>query len=1053
MQYYYDNLKNVINDENSITEEQRKNRVYALRRTAEDTFGPFEEYLNNAIRALKDMQHVKAEWRKVGCDNIAQLRLVGNFYEIPKESTIYFDEGLPEDILRDGIICGSWGVHKVIKILTKHEVVLSPLPREKEMMFIEGNPVQYSVEVPDLSNKNIYKETATHYIVYSESPSTFKQISEKISFENEVLYLPDGSTLDAYDYDNDKCRLADINDFGKTVTSSKGVRFVLQKMQNRYDAEAFWIELSEIDDSDDEDIIGFSPLKYFFEEDIQIVDESKNKYSVFKGNESENKLILKNEQGKYSFPKSGLLTVVVNTYQLEMQKKAIEALKKTPIKEQANLIKLFNKTEFTNWPTFYKQAIMPDEWIVLTDSRRDGCTEQRDFVEKALATPDFAILEGPPGSGKTTVILELICQAIKRGNRVLLCGSTHVAIDNVLERLKENRNGSSLLDRLNILPIRIGDRQRINEDVQEFQIDNILEGNSLYEPLILDAANLVCGTTIGILQHPNFKAQIMNPRIPKVPDFDYLIIDESSKTTFQEFLVPALFAKKWILAGDVKQLSPFTSRTEIESNFSNIRFGGSNGKLVPDGLKQAAFYLQKIQSLHGHGNNKFAFVVDSETIGYIYDELVAGRLENFHAPYNIFYFIDDDIENKSDNEFIKVIQPDSCHKLELVAADYIFVNASIDCSNIIPETHAIIGLRGWESTAHAFKHNTRYRYNYEYKCRGKIYKDFSFDIVDHFNDYFKEKNWSKEISWRIDREHQLRQTVGNRSKCNYTNQIQDLIPISMGSSVIEDEINRIASMAFPSILESLDTGIAGRKTQNKTTISDGFNIIDKQRRTTVLKYQHRMHPDISRFPREAFYSSLDNIGSSQALLDLTGIEGKRSWGYHLYPTRSIWLNVDGHCHRNANSAEVTTIMKELRSFVNYAKNNPHPENGTNEWTIACLTFYLGQTKLLREELRKFTGKESASSNFYIAGNAGARIHIKLYTVDKFQGHEADVVFLSMVQTNRVGFMDNPNRLNVAITRAKYQLVIVGKHSYFANQGDSQELSNLANNTFTQQAIR
>jgi superfamily I DNA and/or RNA helicase len=36
-------------------------------------------------------------------------------------------------------------------------------------------------------------------------------------------------------------------------------------------------------------------------------------------------------------------------------------------------------------------------------------------------------------------------------------------------------------------------------------------------------------------------------------------------------------------------------------------------------------------------------------------------------------------------------------------------------------------------------------------------------------------------------------------------------------------------------------------------------------------------------------------------------------------------------------------------------------------------------------------------------------------VDKFQGHEADIVFLSMVQTKRVGFMDNPNRLNVAIT--------------------------------------
>lgn len=43
---------------------------------------------------------------------------------------------------------------------------------------------------------------------------------------------------------------------------------------------------------------------------------------------------------------------------------------------------------------------------------------------------------------------------------------------------------------------------------------------------------------------------------PIMPDFDYLIIDESSKTTFQEFLVPAMYAKKWIIVGDTDSLAP-----------------------------------------------------------------------------------------------------------------------------------------------------------------------------------------------------------------------------------------------------------------------------------------------------------------------------------------------------------------------------------------------------------------------------------------------------------------------------------------------------------------
>jgi len=59
-------------------------------------------------------------------------------------------------------------------------------------------------------------------------------------------------------------------------------------------------------------------------------------------------------------------------------------------------------------------------------------------------------------------------------------------------------------------------------------------------------------------------------------------------------------------------------------------------------------------------------------------------------------------------------------------------------------------------------------------------------------------------------------------------------------------------------------------------------------------------------------------------------------------------------------------------------------------------------------LQKLTGKENAFSNFNIERN-DKKINIKLHTVDKFQGHEADIVFLSMVQTLRDGFMDNPNR--------------------------------------------
>lgn len=77
--------------------------------------------------------------------------------------------------------------------------------------------------------------------------------------------------------------------------------------------------------------------------------------------------------------------------------------------------------------------------MVLTDETRPGTDEQRRFVEIALATPDFVLLEGPPSSGKTTAICELVLQLARQGKRAMLCASTHVAVDNVLERLMNER--------------------------------------------------------------------------------------------------------------------------------------------------------------------------------------------------------------------------------------------------------------------------------------------------------------------------------------------------------------------------------------------------------------------------------------------------------------------------------------------------------------------------------------------------------------------------------------------------------------------------------------
>lgn len=112
-----------------------------------------------------------------------------------------------------------------------------------------------------------------------------------------------------------------------------------------------------------------------------------------------------------------------------------------------------------------------------------------------------------------------------------------------------------------------------------------------------------------------------------MPDFDYLIIDESSKTTFQEFLVPAMYAKKWIIVGDTRQLSPFVDRDELVDNISNLalRYNKINKgfDFLESSYQQACFLLYLLSKIYKENgfNIKIAMGVSSEILWILEQEI------------------------------------------------------------------------------------------------------------------------------------------------------------------------------------------------------------------------------------------------------------------------------------------------------------------------------------------------------------------------------------------------------------------------------------------------
>ena len=214
-----------------------------------------------------------------------------------------------------------------------------------------------------------------------------------------------------------------------------------------------------------------------------------------------------------------------------------------------------------------------------------------------------------------------------------------------------------------------------------------------------------------------------------------------------------------------------------------------------------------------------------------------------------------------------------------------------------------------------------------------------------------------------------------------------------------------------------------------TALSDGLHPVVYDSRAQRLSFQHRMHPDISATPRRLFYED-------QALNDAKGMTGRRAWACDCFGDhRAVWIQVDGRTENNRNEKEARELCRQLERFLAWTEKSPRSDG--NPWEVAVLTFYRGQEALIRDMLNQSRNDRTGYGAYAHRASTGTTATIKLCTVDRFQGHEADLVFLSFVKTRSVGFLESPNRLNVALTRARRFLLVVGdsatlgEHPYYA----------------------
>ncbi len=64
---------------------------------------------------------------------------------------------------------------------------------------------------------------------------------------------------------------------------------------------------------------------------------------------------------------------------------------------------------------------------------------QKHAIRFALSSTDIALIHGPPGTGKTHTLIELILQMLKHDLRILVCGPSNISVDNIVERLAPHK--------------------------------------------------------------------------------------------------------------------------------------------------------------------------------------------------------------------------------------------------------------------------------------------------------------------------------------------------------------------------------------------------------------------------------------------------------------------------------------------------------------------------------------------------------------------------------------------------------------------------------------
>ncbi|WP_213804965.1 serine/threonine-protein kinase [Granulicella sp. dw_53] len=554
---------------------------------------------------------------------------------------------------------------------------------------------------------------------------------------------------------------------------------------------------------------------------------------------------------------------------------------------------------------------------------------KRDAVLAAMNAQDFLVVEGPPGTGKTTFITEMILQILRENpaRRILLTSQTHVALDNALEQL--------LTTNAQYRTVRLGrsGNPKISRGVDELLLDS---------------------------QMGQWRDEVIRRGTVFLEDFA-----KQHGITHEQVQIGMGFEKLAQIQRELEDLDVRKTLLEAQLKEHENKVAQKKTPLVPGKDEKTDALLEKY--------------------GAASDELTKVRTEMRLKTS----------ERDEVRSLLRKLEPDTAS----------LVNLSTD------------DLRGWAelylpSTPEYSRVRAVFTTQAEWQARFGRTADFAPAL--------------------------LRSAQIVAGTCVGVAGIKGVQDIDFDVCIVDEASKATPTEMLIPLSRSRKWIVVGDQKQLPPFVDEGFRdasilqefgLDEDSIKRTIFDRLHDMLPADCKKMLSIQYRMVPAIGNliSHCFYDDTLKSAEKEWDRLLQPilpTPVVWLSTSKKANRFEtktgdsywNEAELQIVHDTLKSI------NARAAIGNKVLTIAVLTGYGLQRSIME---RRFASTLKTCTNIEVEWN----------TVDAVQGRQADIVIYSVTRSNqlgKIGFLKETSRLNVALSRCKQNLILVGDHVFFSN---------------------